>query len=146
VSPRNFRRLILLYVALIVAEIAVAAFAPTGYSQALSEAFDTEPPPALVDNLGLLLAVGLPLAAAAMAGIIGLYMFKAWGRLLSLVSTIGGLIVIAFTGPALYSAAEYLLWEASALVWGAVLALSYYSPVATHFERPKQWSESTVES
>jgi hypothetical protein len=32
------------------------------------------------------------------------------------------------------------------VVWGAVLALSYYSPVATHFERPKQWSKSTVES
>jgi hypothetical protein len=146
VSRENFRRLILLYVALLLAEIAVAIFAPTGYSEALSEAFENEPQPALVENLGLMVAIALPIAVAAIAGIIGLYLFKAWGRPLSLVSTIAGLIVYVFTGPALYGAAEYMLWEASTLVWGALLALAYYSPVAIHFERPKQWSESTVES
>jgi hypothetical protein len=146
VSRENFRRLLLLYVALIVAEIAVAIFAPTGYSDALSEAFENEPQPMLLDNLGLLVALGLPVGVAAIAGLVGLYLFKAWGRVLSLVATIAELVVLIFTGPALYGAAEYMLWEASTLVWGAILALAYYSPVAIHFERPKQWSESTVES
>ena len=145
-SRESFRRLILLYIALILADIAVAFFAPTGYSGALSEAFENEPAPALVANLGLMVAIALPISVAAIAGIIGLYLFKTWGRPLSLVSTIAGLIVYLFTGPTLYGAAEYMLWEASTLVWGAILALAYHSPVAIHFERPKQWSESTVES
>jgi hypothetical protein len=146
VSRGYFRGLILLYVALILAEIAVAIFAPTGYSKALSEAFESEPQPILLDNDGLMLAIALPVAAAALAGIVGLFLFKGWGRLLSVVSTIAGLIVLVFTGPTLYGAAEYMFWEASTLLWGAILALAYYSPVAIHFERPKQWSESTVES
>jgi hypothetical protein len=146
VSRENFHRLILLYVALILADIAVAVFAPTGYSEALSHAFENEPQPILLDNLGLMLAIALPIAVSAIAGIVGLYLFKAWARPLSLVSTIAGSIVLVFTGPALYGAAEYMLWEASTLLWGAILALAYYSPVAIHFERPKQWSESIVES
>jgi hypothetical protein len=144
-SSKNFRGLILLYVLLLIADTAVSAFAPS-YSQALSDALDNEPTPALLENPWLLLPIAVPLAGAALAGIFGLFLFKPWGRLLSLLSTIGGLIVFPFFGPSLSGGIESTLWEASTLVWGAILALAYYSPVAALFERAKPWPDSVVES
>jgi hypothetical protein len=131
-SQKNFRALILLYVALIVAS-GIAAFLPGGYSQALSDALDNEPTPPILANLWLMLGVIVPFALAALAGMYGLYMFKQWGRLLSLCSTLAGLVLFPFFGPSLYSGLESALFEASTMLWGAILALSYYSAVNSSF-------------
>lgn len=135
-SQKYFRALILLYVALLVAG-AIAAFIP-GYSQELSEALDNEPASPILDNLWLMFGLLVPFALAAFAGTFGLYMFKSWGRSLSLYSTLAGLILFPFFGPTLYSGLESSLFEASTLVWGAILALSYYSAVSGSFDPNKK--------
>lgn len=131
-SQKYFRALILLYVALVVAS-AAAAFLPGGYSQELSDALDNEPAPRILENLWLMFGLVVPLLLAAFAGVYGLYMFKRWGRSLSLYSTLAGLVLFPFFGPSLYSGLESALFEASTLIWGAILTLSYYSEVSSTF-------------
>lgn len=131
-SQKKFRALIFIYVGLIAAST-IAAFAPGGYSQALSDALDNEPSPAILENLWLMFGLVAPFALAAMAGMYGLYMFKRWGRMLSLYSTLAGLVLFPFFGPSLYSGLESALFEASTLLWGAILALSYYSGISAKF-------------
>jgi hypothetical protein len=131
-TRKYFRALIVIYLALVVASTA-AAFLPAGYSQALSDALDNEPAPLILENFWLLFGVVVPFSLAALAGLYGLYMFKRWGRSLSLYSTMAGLVVFPLFGPSLYGGIESALFEASTLTWGAILALSYYSAVSGSF-------------
>ena len=131
-SQKYFRALVLLYLVLVVAG-AAAALLPGGYSHELSDALDNEPAPFILENLWLMFGLVVPLALAAFAGMYGLYMFKRWGRSLSLYSTLAGLVLFPLFGPSLYSGIENALFEASALTWGAILALSYYSAVSGRF-------------
>jgi hypothetical protein len=134
-NKQYFRRLILLYIVVIVASL-VAAFTPGGYSQALSDAIDNEPSTWLVETLWGLVMLVVPLAIAAVAGIYGLYQFRRWGRTLSLYSTGAGLLLYPFMGPNVSGGVETALFEASTLMWGALLALAYYSPIASEFSEP----------
>jgi len=132
-SQKTFRTLILLYVALIVSSTFSAFFLPGGYSQELSDALDNEPTPPILENLWLMFVLMAPLVLAALAGMYGLYMFKQWGRSLSLYSTLAGLVLFPFFGPSLFGGLENALVEASSMVWGAILALSYFSTISASF-------------
>lgn len=135
-DQKTFRRLILLYVLLGIAGVG-AAFMPGGYSQALADIYEDESSSSWIGNIGFMLAVMLPLLVVTVGGLYGLYMFKAWGRVVCLASTVGSLLVMSLSGPALYNAIEGVLWEASSLVWGGILALSYFSPLADKFNADK---------
>ena len=111
----------------------LAVLIPGGYSKALSDAFDNEPAPWMLENIWVTLAIGLPLAAMAFVGVYGLYMFKRWGRTLSLYSTVIGLLLWPFSGPSLYTSLQSALLEASTLLWGGIVALSYYSALSVQF-------------
>ena len=135
-DQKNFRRLILLYVVLAIAGVG-AAFMPGGYSQALADVYEDESSASWIGNIGFMLAVMLPLLVTTVLGLYGLYMFKAWGRVVCLASTVGSLIVLSLSGAVLYNAVESVLWEVSNLVWGGILALSYFSPLAHKFSADK---------
>jgi uncharacterized BrkB/YihY/UPF0761 family membrane protein len=121
VNEKYFRYLLILYVVCTLAAF-IAALIPGGYSQALSDAYSNEPLPWdwNTQNIWIVLAVALPLLAAAVAGVIGLYRFERWGRTLSLYMT--------GVSPILN-----LFFETSMLLWGAILALSYYSALSSRF-------------
>lgn len=131
-TRKQFRALILVYVVLIVAS-GISAFLPGGYSQALSDAFDNEPTPLFLENLWLLLGLGVPFALAGLAGLYGLFMIKRWGRLLSLYTTVAGLVFLPFFGPSLYGGLQTALSGAASMLWGAILALSYFSSIGASF-------------
>jgi hypothetical protein len=129
----RYRLLLFIYVALISAAFASAYFAT--YSEALTIAYDDEPETWLTRNvwiggglLGGLLVVGL-------VGLAGLFLFKGWARPLSLYSTLAGVLITPFFGASVYSGLETALFDASATVWGAILALSYFSSVGDRFGR-----------
>ena len=107
-----------------------AAFVPGGYSQALADAYAQEPEPWFIRNVWLGLAFALPLLAAIVAGLVGLFFFRRWGRTVSFYSTIVSLCLYSLSGPEIYSPLENVLFEVSSLLWGAILALAYYSPIA----------------
>lgn len=133
-TSAKFRLLILLHLALIAGGIA-AVFLPGGYSQELADAYANEPTPWLTDGSWLSIAVVGGLIIVWLAGLVGLFLFKRWGRTLSLYSTAAEFLIYPFQGPSLSSALEATFFEASILVWGAVLALAYFSSVSERFRR-----------
>jgi hypothetical protein len=134
VNEKYFRYLLILYVVCTLAAF-IAALIPGGYSQALSDAYSNEPLPWdwNTQNIWIVLAVALPLLAAAVAGVIGLYRFERWGRTLSLYMTGVSPILNLLIGPTLSTALENMFFETSMLLWGAILALSYYSALSSRF-------------
>jgi cell division protein FtsW (lipid II flippase) len=132
-TAQKFRALIALHLVLTLAGIG-AAFLPNSYSAALSEAYATEPMSTFIDNDGFWLTLALTLLALWVAGIVGLWLFKRWGRTLSLYATVAALVIVPFFEPTLLSGLENALYEAAALCWGAVLALAYYSSVRERFD------------
>ncbi|WP_242112124.1 hypothetical protein [Luteimonas aquatica] len=141
-SANAFRWLLVLHVALIAGAVA-AGLAPGGYSPALADAYAQEPM-GWLDGLSasaqspqvglwLTLALVIGLAGLMLAGIVGMFLFKRWGRTLSLAITLAGLVLSAFAGPSLTSPVEGMLWEASTLAWGAILAMAYCTPLQARF-------------
>ena len=109
-------------------------FLPDGYSQGLADAYASEPLPWLFRNEHVASGVGVVAVALVIAGYVGLFLLKRWGRALSLGITVLGLPLYLLTGPTLLSPLEAMLTDASTLVWGACLALAYWSPIATRIE------------
>lgn len=135
-SPRVFRFLILSHLVLLgsagVVDLAFPELVPAAAARALEEAM----PPMTADDWRFA-AFAVPWALAFLAGIIGLLFFRRWARSLSLWATVAGLAIYPMFGPSLSSAWAIALAEASATLWGAVLALAFFSPLADRFARPQ---------
>ena len=132
-TDTRYRMLLWIYVALTVAAILAAAFPP--HSEALESALDSEPTTWLWSNTWAAIGLFSVLSLAWLVGLVGLFRFKAWGRSFSLYSTLAFLMVSPLAGSSLYWGLESGLSEASAITWGAILALAYFSPVSERFGR-----------
>jgi len=132
-SAKHFRWFIILSVLLAIGSGAVDALFPSLIPQSLAIALENEPAPRILENLALSLLLFLPLAAAWIIGMVGLFLFKRWGRTLSLYSTVLGFGLYPFFGPTVSSGWSSALSEASFVLWGAVLAVAYVSPLRDRF-------------
>ncbi|HQU98415.1 MAG TPA: hypothetical protein PLV19_04500 [Nitrosomonas sp.] len=133
-SPTYFRGLVLTSLVLTIAAATIDWLFPSLISQALTDAMQNEPPTEFIENQPFLaLAVFLPWLLAAVASTIGLLFFKRWARVVALYSTLIGFAFYPFFGATVSSAFASALSEASFLVWGAVLALAYFSPISERF-------------
>lgn len=66
---------------------------------------------------------------------VGLLLFRRWARTLALYSTIFGLLLVPFLISVEFKTAiSSSLTVASDLLWGAVLALAYFSPLRRRFK------------
>jgi hypothetical protein len=131
-TVRRFQMFLTAHILAMLAAVA-ASFLPGGYSAQLRAAYENEPYWLQDAPLAVVAPVVLLALSAIIAGIVGLYRLKRWGRSLSLATTIGFSLLIPFSGPMVASGLEDSLWELSSILWGAVLALAYYSPVAAGF-------------
>ena len=136
----RFRLFLIASLILSIASIATV-FLPDGYSQGLADAYASEPLPWLFRNEYVASRVGVVAVALVIAGYMGLFMLKRWGRALSLGITVLGFPLYLLAGPTLLSPLEAMLTDASTLVWGACLALAYYSPVAARMEGGARFAE-----
>ncbi len=134
-SRTGFRALLLVYIACFVVSL-IAVFMPADFSDQLAEAYYAEPQVWLARNESLLFAVGVVSLCAFAFGLWGLFRFKRWGRTLSFYSTVAGLILLPFMGPDLSSSFESTIAEISAMTWGAILAVAYFSPLGDLFDKP----------
>ena len=132
-TDTRYRMLLWLYVAATVASIAASAFPP--HSEALEAALEAEPTTWLWRNTAVSIGLFAALAIAWVVGLIGLFRFKGWGRSVSLYSTLAALLAAPLAGSSLYWGLESGLYEASGMLWGAILALAYFSPVSARFGR-----------
>ncbi len=136
----RFRVFLIASAILSIAAVATV-FLPDGYSPALAEAYANEPLPWLFEREGVAIGVGIAALAIMIVGWVGLFMLKRWGRALSLGITVLGFPLYLLAGPTLLSPLEAMLTDASTLVWGACLALAYYSPVAARMEGGARFAE-----
>lgn len=133
-SPTYFRGLVITSLVLTAAASVIDWLFPSFISQALADALHNEPPSEFIETRPFLaLAVFLPWTLAAVASTIGLLFFKRWARVVALYSTLIGFAFYPFFGATVSSALASALSEASFLLWGAVLALAYFSPISERF-------------
>lgn len=129
----RFRLLLCLYIILSAAAIVAAWYSSYLISPALQAASEAEPVAWDVANLALSLSIIVPLAIGSLAGLAGMFLFKSWARTFSLVFTVAGMIMLPFMGTSVLSWLDYMLVDMAAMLWGAILALAYFSPVSSLF-------------
>ncbi len=78
----------------------------------------------------------LTLLVTVIVAAVGLLLMQRWARGLALWITVISLFSTAFMGVALYSALAMAFFDASTALWGAVLAMAYFSDVRVHFDPP----------
>lgn len=130
-----FRFLILASIVLAMLGSLVDLFMPGLVPQVLNDAYETyaaeEPSLWLALTMGvsaLILLVGVIVAT------IGLWLFKRWSRGLSFWLTVFSVVIYPFLGPVLYSGWALMLTEIGMMLWGAALAMAYFSELSLRFE------------
>ncbi|ATQ73733.1 hypothetical protein CR152_03810 [Massilia violaceinigra] len=134
----RFRLLLSLYIVFVLGEFVAAWFFADLVPPALAAVADSDPESWFISNLPLAFTIFVPLSTAYLAGLVGMFMLKAWGRSFSLYVTLAGLALTPFMGATVSSWLDNVLLEVCAMLWGAVLALAYYSPVSREFSRPPE--------
>ncbi|WP_134084367.1 hypothetical protein [Thiohalophilus thiocyanatoxydans] len=82
----------------------------------------------------LLFSALIIFVAVILAGCIGLFFFKKWGRTVVVISGALSLILLPFNGVIVELAYESALNEISSILFGAILAMSYLPPLSQEFE------------
>lgn len=130
-----FRSLIIASTVLAMAGPSLDLFVPGLIPQGIGDAYDAflaEQP-----ELWLDLAMGvftLILFVGAVVGMVGLLLLKPWSRGLSLWLTVLSVMSYPFLGPALYSGWGFMMTEVAMMLWGAALAMAYFSELKGRFD------------
>jgi membrane-bound metal-dependent hydrolase YbcI (DUF457 family) len=85
-----------------------------------------------------LLSIGgtvIALLIASIAATVGLYRFRPWAPRFTLVTTALTLLLTPFLGAFTQSGVAVALMELSSMLWGAVLSVAYFSPLANRFKQ-----------
>jgi hypothetical protein len=81
----------------------------------------------------LMTLFGLVALALLIAATIGLYLFRPWAPLTALLATVIVIPLAVALGPTVVSGWSAAFTELSSTLWGAVLALTYFSPLKERF-------------
>ncbi|MCX4030235.1 hypothetical protein H0A36_26490 [Endozoicomonas sp. SM1973] len=91
----------------------------------------------LESNLTISIIAGLSLIIVLLASLVGMLMFKSWGRWLYLISTLLIFPVTIVTGPTIYYGWEVALWDIVNMVNGAIMLAMFLPPISNEFNRVK---------
>lgn len=138
VTPSLFRALLFgsLVLGLVgaVIDVVVPGLVPEVLWQAQAEAVGEEI--RLADYV--LMVAGVVLLVAAVVSVYGLYMFRRWAPLFSLLVTVATVPLYPLTGASVSSGWAVGLTEVSMMLWGAVLAFAYAGPIKDRFVGQRQ--------
>ena len=81
----------------------------------------------------VILAVVLPFLVVELVSLVALLRFWRWSRELAIAVTVAGVVMIPFLGPTVEPGVATSLSFTSSMLYGAVLALAYFSPAAEWF-------------
>jgi O-antigen/teichoic acid export membrane protein len=134
-TPRTYRVLLLTSLVLgIVGAVFDAVFPsalPTNFAQAQEAHEDS-----LSASVIVLAAVGgLIGLVIGVASAVGLYLFRPWAPRLALAITVLAFPLVVLLGATALSGWSMAIAELSSTLWGAVLALTYFSPLRERFVR-----------
>ncbi len=111
---------------------------PSLLPESLAQAIEGLPPPPTLALFGAS-ALFLVTFGGMVTAVLGLYFFQPWARQLAVWMTVLGLLFHPLLGPSIQSGWAQLLLEASSVLWGVVLAMSFVSSLSSRFaarERP----------
>ncbi len=131
-STALFRLFVVLSFLLPVVAIGVNALFPTLISQGLTEAVQAGAVSPFLESWWST-GVNVILVSAALAGSVGMLLFKRWARSLSLWSTAFVLLYLPFVGSIVESGVAASLYEMSSMLWGAALGAAYFSTLRHRF-------------
>ena len=105
--------------------------------ESLSNAYETYAA-AEASMISILIAgiVSLILLGVAIVATVGLLVLQRWARPLALWSTVVSFLMYPFLGALLQSGLAVMLAYVAMSLWGAALAMAYYSDVKSHFQQP----------
>jgi hypothetical protein len=133
-TPRLFRVMLVLVLTLALAatclELAFPELVPSVAREAQKGAWADK-------SLAYTIVFGLAAIAIYVIGVaslIGLYFFRNWARILALIATVTGSLYVPSMGFVATSGWAYALSTLSETLWGAVLALAYFSPLKERFK------------
>jgi magnesium-transporting ATPase (P-type) len=100
--------------------------------EALPESSSLE---SLLENMWLLAGVSIAAVLVWIGSIVGVLMFKNWGRVLTVIGAIVGYPAIAFLGPSIEFGWESAFNEFANLLFGVILAAMYLPPISQEFNK-----------
>jgi len=138
-TPILFRSLLALSLLCGIAGASIDTLFPSLVPATVAQAIENEPLPSALEGLSLVLAVGVMalVVLVLIVSTIGLFFFKAWARALAFYSTVASLALYPLVGTSLSSNWAGAFTDASSYLWGAVLALAYFSPISNNFTQKR---------
>ena len=131
-----FRTLIVLSLVLsivgAVIDLVIPGLVPESLSQAYEAYAATEASMTAILIAGVVSMVLLVLAVVAT---VGLLVLQRWARSLALWSTAVSFLVYPFLGAMLHSGLALMLNSIALTLWGAAIAMTFYSDLKAHFQR-----------
>lgn len=131
-----FRTLIVVSLVLALAGAIVDFVFPGLVPEPLSKAYEayaeSESSMSLMVILG---GMSIFLLVLAVVSTVGLLVLQPWARPLALWSTAVSFAINPFLGVVLQSGVSLMLIDLSMVLWGAVIAMTFYSDLKVHFER-----------
>ena len=81
------------------------------------------------------LVIWAPAMVVSLIAAVGMFFFWRPGRVLALIGTLLALAALPFSEPFVATGLATLFNEGSSILWGMVLALAYWSPLAQRFAK-----------
>ena len=132
ITTKNGFRAFLIFTVLISFGSLVDVFFPSLLSPELQDYFEK----AEVTSNGIFLAIySLVMTVMGIVALIGVLMYRKWGRALTVTLTILGILLLPIFDEQISSGLSAAFSSFSATAGGIILALMYLSPVKEHFER-----------
>ena len=133
----------LLIVGLLAFELAVGAALYFFNDGALDSAWEALPESydwysLLESNLIVTISVGVSILLLLLAGLLGVLLFKNWGRWLYLGSSVLILPISIFSGPTIYYGWESALWDIASMANGAIMLAMFLPPISNEFNKSIQ--------
>jgi hypothetical protein len=80
-----------------------------------------------------LFATAIPIITGGIASFVGMLRFKPWSRPLAVATWVTSILMLPLFGPTVEPGITTALYQASSVLFGGVISLAYFSPVATWF-------------
>ena len=132
-TPRLFRTLMLaslgLSILAFIIDITVPALVPEIVRSAEEQYWNSTSTAGLTFRISLLVGYVI----LSLAAFVGMYFFKPWARTANLVLSALLLVIAPALGHIVLSGLAQGLAEIALMLWGAVLALAYFSPISQRF-------------
>jgi hypothetical protein len=137
-SKRFLRSLIVAEIAVGILYIIVSFFSEASLPAELRAYEEAQSEASLTRGDFVQLAVAIPLVIAALLARIGLFFFWRFARPLFLITLIADVLLTPLFGVSIETGWGQMLDQAAVVVSGVVLALIYFSPLRTLYEKAKE--------